>query len=260
MLFVDVDGLKAVNDRYGHKAGDQVLADLGQLMHTTFRTSDVVGRLGGDEFCALLTTDGAELSLPVARLNQAIEDHNASAARAVALSCSIGAVTHQPHKDSLVADLLSRADQAMYEARQARRRPLILIIENDPGTRLVYETYLSQNFDVVSAETGRAAMELAVQEHPSVVLVDLGLPDMDGQQIVAELRNRSETMSVPVIVATSSRDESAELASFRAGVAGFLVKPVDLDALGRSVEQALERTPWRGRDPQDKRMTERQRQ
>jgi len=114
VLFVDVDGLKGVNDAFGHEDGDRLLRDLADLMRATFRASDVVGRVGGDEFCVLLLDDG-DSSVAVSRLGGAIQRHNTSAGRRFQLSCSIGIVSAHPTKDTALADLLSQADRAMYQ-------------------------------------------------------------------------------------------------------------------------------------------------
>jgi two-component system cell cycle response regulator len=118
VLFVDVDGLKAVNDAFGHEDGDLLLGDLAGLMKATFRTYDVIGRVGGDEFCILLGDEGAR-SVAATRLRQAIEVHNASGRRRFVLSCSIGVVSIKPSQDSTLADLLSQADRAMYQEKHA---------------------------------------------------------------------------------------------------------------------------------------------
>ena len=54
LVFIDMDGLKAINDKLGHAVGDRALVDLGDVIRETFRESDVIGRLGGDEFVALV--------------------------------------------------------------------------------------------------------------------------------------------------------------------------------------------------------------
>ncbi len=121
VLFVDVDGLKRINDTYGHQAGDDALADVAALMRSTFRASDVIGRVGGDEFCAVLLDDGSEPTETVpaaARLHAAIDAHNEAGLRPFALSCTVGAVTYEPSDDPTVADLLSQADASMYDNRQ----------------------------------------------------------------------------------------------------------------------------------------------
>ena len=125
VLFVDVDGLTRVNATYGHQAGDRALADMAALMRATFRASDVIGRTGGNEFCALLLDDGIEPSagLPaVARLKAAIESHNEGGTHAFPLSCTVGFATRKPTDELSIADLLDEADHEMYE-NPGRRLP-----------------------------------------------------------------------------------------------------------------------------------------
>jgi len=115
-VFVDVDGLKRINDVHGHRDGDQALVDVAELMVSTFRGGDVVGRIGGDEFCALLITpEGQD---PGARLRAAIEQRSATAVRPYTLSCSVGVIT-RPAAGCSVVDLLAGADKAMYDERRA---------------------------------------------------------------------------------------------------------------------------------------------
>jgi diguanylate cyclase (GGDEF)-like protein len=125
VLFVDVDGLKRVNDTYGHQAGDRALADVAALMRATFRASDVIGRIGGDEFCALLLDDGvqpADGPTTVARFQAAIDAHNAGGTHPAPLSCTVGVVTRKATSDLSITDLLAEADDDLYDNR--RRRPL----------------------------------------------------------------------------------------------------------------------------------------
>jgi two-component system cell cycle response regulator len=140
VLFVDVDGLKRINDTHGHRAGDDTLVEVAELMEQTFRASDVVGRLGGDEFCALLLDDGTQAAdaLPAGlRLQHAIDERNVLDRR-FALSCSIGAVTRVAADGLSVADLLSQADDDMYAQRQRRRvdREATLRCSPHPGETL----------------------------------------------------------------------------------------------------------------------------
>jgi two-component system cell cycle response regulator len=125
VLFVDVDGLKQINDTYGHRTGDETLVEVANLLVSTFRASDVIGRLGGDEFCALLLDDDArpsEALPPGVRLQDAIRARNEVPGRPFPLSCSIGAITRHPADSPSLADLLSQADDDMYAGREHRRR------------------------------------------------------------------------------------------------------------------------------------------
>ncbi len=120
LLFADLNGLKQVNDRDGHEAGDELLRTFAGILEERFRASDVVARLGGDEFAVLLTgSDDAET--PAADLRRAIDRHNAAGAGPT-LSAAIGVATIRPADDGAgLADLVRAADEAMYADKRAGR-------------------------------------------------------------------------------------------------------------------------------------------
>jgi len=122
-VFVDLDGLKAINDQLGHAEGDQALKDMAGLMRLTFRESDVVGRIGGDEFVALVTegspfrSDGV-----IQRLQTSLVTFNAESDRPYHLSASIGVARYDPDSPIAIDNLVNRADTIMYENKQRRQR------------------------------------------------------------------------------------------------------------------------------------------
>ena len=123
LLFFDLDRFKAINDEHGHAAGDGVLGEMAELLQSCFRESDVVSRLGGDEFCVLLTgAGGADLKRPLMHFDEQVDAHNARAERPYALEYSVGLVTFDPGRHAGLADLLHEADVRMYENKRKRGR------------------------------------------------------------------------------------------------------------------------------------------
>jgi diguanylate cyclase (GGDEF)-like protein len=120
LLFIDVDGLKPINDTHGHETGDELLRELSRLLERVFRASDVVARLGGDEFAVLLSAT-SDLYEPVFRLRQAIDERNRAAPDATPMSASVGAVAFDPRHPEALEDLCRRADDAMYVNKYAKR-------------------------------------------------------------------------------------------------------------------------------------------
>jgi diguanylate cyclase (GGDEF)-like protein/PAS domain S-box-containing protein len=120
LFFLDLDGLKGINDRFGHAAGDQALKDTAQLLKSIFRSSDVVARLGGDEFVVLAAETPEASGQPLLdRLQEQRREFVTRAGRGYELSFSIGQARDDwTHPRSLDA-LLAEADQAMYAAKQA---------------------------------------------------------------------------------------------------------------------------------------------
>ena len=119
VFFLDIDGFKSVNDRYGHDAGDELLRILAQRIVATVRRTDIVARLAGDEFVVVLELlSHAEDAVDIAaKLLPVLADPVALEAATVTLSSSIGIAVHRPASGEGADALLARADHAMYDAK-----------------------------------------------------------------------------------------------------------------------------------------------
>src|SRR6267142_2446325 len=120
LFFMDIDGMKEINDSFGHGEGDQVLRRTAKALKMTFRDSDVIARLGGDEFAVLAieASDNSESAIR-ARLAEDLKTVSASETR-YAINLSLGAVRINICSNASIGEWMVRADQAMYE--QKRRR------------------------------------------------------------------------------------------------------------------------------------------
>lgn len=122
LIFVDVDGLKHVNDTLGHAVGDTLIAEAAVVLRTTFRASDLPARMGGDEFCVLLRGDSARSAeRAVQRLQEAVRDANSEAGRAFELSLSVGIARFDPDEPVSIDRLIEQADGLMYTSKRAKR-------------------------------------------------------------------------------------------------------------------------------------------
>lgn len=116
LLVLDMDNFKQVNDIHGHQTGDKVLITCANTILHSLRDTDFAFRFGGDEFCCLLSdADDKTNNLIAERIRQAIESN--SLLRQHKISCSIGSATFQ--EDDSQIGLFSRADEALYTAKQA---------------------------------------------------------------------------------------------------------------------------------------------
>jgi diguanylate cyclase (GGDEF)-like protein/PAS domain S-box-containing protein len=123
LFFADLDCMKWINDRLGHREGDAALATVARLLKDTFRESDIIGRIGGDEFSILVTgaTEDEEEVL-LARLHHNIERFNADRKPSIPVSLSIGFSHREPEDSRPLEALLAEADESMYEKKRCRRR------------------------------------------------------------------------------------------------------------------------------------------
>jgi diguanylate cyclase (GGDEF)-like protein len=121
LLYIDMDDLKWINDHYGHNEGDQALIHLSRILKKTFRESDIIARIGGDEFVVLLESAVENEEMFIARLHENIKDYNDRGAHHYKLSISMGATPFDPENPISIDELLSKADALMYD--QKRKRP-----------------------------------------------------------------------------------------------------------------------------------------
>ena len=121
LVYIDLDGFKAINDRFGHMFGDEVLKNTALAMQAVLRSTDLLARIGGDEFAVLLpetNMDGAKGV--VSKLWKALEAFNINPPASLSLSFCAG-IARLREDDESVDDLLARADEAMYGAKAAGR-------------------------------------------------------------------------------------------------------------------------------------------
>jgi diguanylate cyclase (GGDEF)-like protein len=121
LLYVDLDGLKATNDRYGHAAGDDLLRSAASVLRSSFRDTDTIARVGGDEFVVIATdiprTEHAEI---LTRLATELGHANRRRDRRVPLAWSLGLVAIEPATADNLDALMSAADRRMYSAKRER--------------------------------------------------------------------------------------------------------------------------------------------
>lgn len=121
LLFADIDALKLINDNLGHEKGDMAIIDAANALKNTFRKSDIIARMGGDEFAVLaLKTPKSDADLLVKRLQQQIDANNKREDRPYTLSLSVGMILYDTAYPRNIDELLSQADSLMYEQKRAK--------------------------------------------------------------------------------------------------------------------------------------------
>jgi diguanylate cyclase (GGDEF)-like protein len=121
VAFVDLDGMKRINDELGHDFGDQALVETSSILRHCFRSSDLIARLGGDEFVALAIDAPQETCSTIEkRLYDRLAVINAEPNRAFELQFSVGMSPYDPARAEMIEEVLARADALMYEQKRAR--------------------------------------------------------------------------------------------------------------------------------------------
>jgi diguanylate cyclase (GGDEF)-like protein/PAS domain S-box-containing protein len=121
LAFVDLDGMKQINDIWGHEEGDRALINTANLLKQVFRKSDIIARLGGDEF-AVLAADVSETMPDVflRRLQKLLDTHNSMKDQRYRLSMSVGSTFYEPDNPTSLDEIMSLADKLMYEDKRRK--------------------------------------------------------------------------------------------------------------------------------------------
>lgn len=118
-------------------------------------------------------------------------------------------------------------------------KPLILVVEDDKAIRkLITTTLETQDYLYHTAETGAAALFEAVSKRPDIIILDLGLPDMDGVEIIHKIR---EWSNIPIIVVSARSDDKDKIDALDAGADDYLTKPFSVDELLARLRVSLRR-------------------
>lgn len=127
LLLFDIDHFKTINDRYGHAAGDAALQQFAEVCGETLRDTDLLGRIGGEEFAALLVECELANGVDIAeRLRRAVEDMAAVAVDGAQIRFTISIGAAACRRTCSIMDMLSRADAAMYQAKALGRNRVVV--------------------------------------------------------------------------------------------------------------------------------------
>jgi len=123
LVYIDMDGLKRLNDTHGHEIGSRVIQEVGDILRETFRSSDLIARIGGDEFVVFETSnDQIDEGTDVQRLQDYVTRHNAQQARDYEISLSIGVASMDSDSSMTLEELLKNGDKTMYQQKRNKRR------------------------------------------------------------------------------------------------------------------------------------------
>jgi diguanylate cyclase (GGDEF)-like protein len=189
LFFADVDGLKQINDRFGHSEGDLAIIRAAQILRDTFRDSDVIARLGGDEFAVLANEASSDSQKDIWRRLKEKLSAEGSRNPLYSLSLSIGVARFDPSSEVTLGELLEYADQAMYEAkRTAVDTPFPRSPGNDFVSRISCDEAHAGN--AVSPANTKSSSTVPLAPKPAnqakVTLLFANLPGRSGTVVRAE--------------------------------------------------------------------------
>ncbi|HEX7958358.1 MAG TPA: response regulator [Terriglobales bacterium] len=155
-----------------------------------------------------------------------------------------------PTKESVFISAVN--DHEGYEVEAAQPRPnhdraRVLLVDDNRDMREYVERLLKDRFEVATAENGRAAIDIAIQNPPDLVLSDVMMPEMDGYQLLAALRKTAATATVPVILLSARAGEEARVEGMEAGADDYLIKPFSARELLARVQAHINMAEFRKR-------------
>ncbi|MBT3390041.1 MAG: GAF domain-containing protein [Chloroflexi bacterium] len=280
-FFIDVDGLKKINDLHGHSMGDRALLATAQILRKTFRQADIIGRLAGDEFAVLaIHSHENHKDLLLDRLEQERQAYHVDCREPFQLSFSIGIAEWSVLLPRSLEVLMGEADAAMYAhkgekklrsnlgidgslldlavqvesasgATPADAEPsskLILLVEDNPADARLLQVYLEEiadnDYQLHHAVRLADARELLQQHHYAIILLDLSLPDSRGLETIEIMI--SAAGNVPIVVMTGLDDQQLATSALQLGAQDYLLKGgYDEISLSRSLTFAMERNSLR---------------
>lgn len=124
VLYLDLDGLKSINDTYGHDVGDEAICATARILRTCVPDDGLLSRLGGDEFAAFVLMDAARVEELLSHVQQAMETYNAThdVPYTLAISAGSSVFTIDEHTSDRMAELMAQADARLYEMKRRRKR------------------------------------------------------------------------------------------------------------------------------------------
>ncbi len=263
ICFLDIDRFKLINDTYGHQAGDVVLQGLARKLQSALRTSDFVGRYGGEEFIVILPETNAEQARSVMEnILFSIRDVPIAKSEGNEYKITFSAgIVEYAGKDEAI-EWLCKADSVMYQAKQDGRdriyiesnmirdtssgiivKKRVLIAEDDEVMRTIIVSLMtSLGYNPIEAADGEVAYELLKNERFDLALIDVIMPNMDGLTLLDKIRNEDHPniKLMKKIVFSTNKDEQDIHRAFSLGADAFLHKPFSLDELEMKVKQLLE--------------------
>jgi ribonuclease P protein subunit RPR2 len=249
IVLFDLDDFKRWNDAGGHAAGDAVLTQVGRAAARVLRAGEELFRVGGDEFAVVIDGGAVAGGQVVERIVEAL----AAQTRGGALPTISAGVATYPDDALTKTELAAAADSALYVSKRRGKAPLfpnrprggteagergpvdhppagsrgarVLFVDDDPRLQqLLRATFELIDIEIDEAHTAAEATAAIAVRAPDVVVLDIGLPDMDGLTFCRRLKEDAATSWIGVVLLTGAGEEAEEPAR-SAGADAFLRKP-----------------------------------
>lgn len=265
VAMIDLDDFKIYNDTFGHDAGDLVLTTVVGIIKDNIRRTDMLIRMGGDEFLLVMPDIGEQAFAD--KLNQIQEKVHSSKVPGYSqlrISVSIGGVLSG--LGNTVEQAIRKADQFMYQAKTCKNMVVtehdeqlkeqqesannngskaykyrILVVDDSEMNREILSEILSEEYDIIEADSGDTCIDILRKYETgiSLVLLDIVMPGMDGFGVLNYMNRHHYLEDIPVIMISS--EDSAEIVrrAYEMGVSDYINRPFDAGVVHRRVYNTI---------------------
>ena len=265
VAMIDLDDFKIYNDTFGHDAGDLVLTTVVGIIKDNIRRTDMLIRMGGDEFLLVMPDIGEQAFAD--KLNQIQEKVHSSKVPGYSqlrISVSIGGVLSGI--GNTVEQAIRKADQFMYQAKTCKNmvvtehdeqlkeqqesvnnngskayKSRILVVDDSEMNREILSEILNEEYDIIEADSGDTCIDMLRKYETgiSLVLLDIVMPGMDGFGVLNYMNRHHYLEDIPVIMISS--EDSAEIVrrAYEMGVSDYINRPFDAGVVHRRVYNTI---------------------
>ena len=265
VAMIDLDDFKIYNDTFGHDAGDLALTTVVGIIKDNIRRTDMLVRMGGDEFLLVMPDIGEQAFAD--KLNQIQEKVHSSKVPGYSqlrISVSIGGVLSG--SGNTVEQAIRKADQFMYQAKTCKNMVVtehdeqlneqqesannngskaykyrILVVDDSEMNREILSEILSEEYDIIEADSGDTCIDMLRKYETgiSLVLLDIVMPGMDGFGVLNYMNRHHYLEDIPVIMISS--EDSAEIVrrAYEMGVSDYINRPFDAGVVHRRVYNTI---------------------
>lgn len=248
MLVIDIDDFKQVNDVYGHLEGDHIICMIADLLSNHFRKTDIVGRIGGDEFLVFMSgLPSRDLARQKADNFLKLLKYEPGSASALCISVSIGMAVTEP-RPYTYRELFKQADEALYHAkRNGKGRYVEYGLEKDPNTSKntnLNALLFSKNRDVCSAIgaiSGNPQLltvisldeltdfEKKFSQKPYLLYIDISAEDGSGESLLKQILDKDYLKGIPFIAICHEGNIKQYSAAIQKGAVDIFPAPIDTE-------------------------------
>lgn len=259
LMVIDIDNFKTVNDTKGHQSGDHVIKIIANLISGLFRKTDVIGRIGGDEFCVLMV-DIPDMEIAYAKVNELIQTMRYKPNLTIPeyVTLSIGMATNHQKSTSYV-ELFKKADEALYKAKQSGKaqyreygvepisveedeRPIAILLSNSRNVCSTIHALIPNYVRIVEALDTADLEKISPEdrERAWVMYVDVSDFKEDTTQFWEQMTSLDWMKKENMFAICEEGNVSQYLCALKSGVADMFTTPIDHETFKRRTIKKLE--------------------